>query len=954
MTRSDVFKYITLVIEQYRQATRRTVLPAGLLDAIAMEENHGLLRELGFEDTHLAMVTLAMDQASLSKGSKELLLAELEAKYEVSQEAGSVIKGTGLVAWDVPSALASSYHWTSLERYWTERSSLSDDVIRTIDKDTNEILGWCGNPADSLDWGRRGLVMGHVQSGKTTNFSALVNKAFDVGYQHVVVLAGLTNSLRRQTQERLDETVLGESSDGDALNRKELGVAFHREKNEARDISALTSESKDFNQRITDQIRFSEDSGIKTLWVIKKNVKVLESLNSFLSEQLARSGQKLENPMLVIDDEADNASVDTKYKKNQGNDPSAINAQIRRLLSCARRHSYVGYTATPFANIFIDSDLKSDSDMFGDELFPEDFIKSLEPADNYIGPHKLFNPDDSLFEKCVVGLEDLEKRSEYEACPKYSDLIRDSHKPTLKVERLPASLEDAILLFVAFCAFRVKSNTDDQHTSMLVNVSLYNAVQEQVYGLISKFLGDLKADFLTFGSTAGWRTSEKLSRMEMIYEQQGMDQDLGQEFEDLLKTMEPALNRIEQFLVNMSKNSKELKYPKTEKGIFALAIGGLALSRGLTLEGLVVSYIIRNVGAKDTLLQTARWFGYRDGYANACRVYMPNKLLRRFVETANTVEELRDDLRRMVSLEKTPKDFGLRVRHSGHGLSVTAPTKMGAGRKMTHSADFSARHVQFAEVSLQETKLAKNLDAIQSLVKGVSEWRLEREALVANGQSIDLIVQLLSDFQSDHLCFSLNSVSELGTNNLINCYILERKHELHAWDVVIPFSRTPTSAKELAEPALTSISELGLPQQVRDSNFAELSELFLRQRLSGEEQDGNWLITKKLSVADTLARDVGFALTPEERAKLPQKNSEIFSYLERPVLMIHCLQSGYTLEDKSVKIIKENPLYTVSVCLPGTKTDPIAREYVVNQILARQIRDAQQIEEEVEEYDENE
>ena len=951
MTRQDVFEYLCLEIDKYRKATGAAVLPAGFLDVIALQEDQDALRKLGLGDSHLAMVTFAMEQGNLSRNSKELLLAELEAKYEVNQEAGSVIKGAGLVAWDVASSLSSSTYWRSLESYWTKKSSLSDSVIRAIDKDTNEILGWCGNPAVSLDWGRRGLVMGHVQSGKTTNFSALVNKAFDVGYQHVVVLAGLTNSLRRQTQERLDETVLGKSSESDALNRQELGVAFYREKSDTQDILALTSESKDFNQLVNRQVRISEDSGMKILWVVKKNVKVLESLTKYLGEQLARNGHKLQNPMLVIDDEADNASVDTKYKKNKGNDPSAINAQIRHLLNCARRYSYVGYTATPFANIFIDPDLRADSD---DELFPEDFIKSLEPADNYIGPHKLFNPDDALYKKCVIGLEDLERFEEYDGYSKYSDLIRDSHKPSLKVEELPVSLSDAILLFVAFCAFRVKSNTDDQHTSMLVNVSLYNAVQQQVYDLIEKLLRDLKSDVLIFGSSEEWRSSAHLSRMEVVYEQQEMARDLNWDFQDLLESLEPALQRVEQFLVNMSKDSKELKYPKNGKGTFALAIGGLALSRGLTLEGLVVSYIIRNVGAKDTLLQTARWFGYRDGFANACRVYMPNKLRRRFIETAITVEELRDDLKRMVTLEKTPKEFGLRVRHSGHGLSVTAPSKMGAGTKMTHSAEYSARHVQFAEVPLKKEKVVKNFDAIRSFVHSVGEWRIEREALVANKQPIKSVVQLLQNFQSDHLCFNLNSASEIGNYNLINCYILEREQELGAWDVVMPFSRRPTADKDRAVPATLSIKDLGMISQLTPFDLSSLDDLFLRQRLSGEEQEGNWLITKKLAVADQLARDVGFALTPEEREKLPQKNSEIFSFLERPVLMIHCLQVGYTPEKEEAKLLDQNPMYTLSVCLPGTKIPPIAREYVVNLTLARQLKAAQQIEEEVdeEEYDE--
>lgn len=945
MTESQIFMRLCQLIENYRLDLGLHVLPKGFLDALVAADTENRLGKFDLNEFDQSTAIRLLENEHLTKSKRELLLAELESKFEVSQETGGVIKNAGLVAWDVQTSLENSYYWPSLAKFWHRESPMSDDVIKAIDDDTNEILSWCGNPAETFDWTRTGLVMGHVQSGKTTNFSALANKAFDIGYHHVIVLAGLTNSLRRQTQERLDETVLGRSSESDGLNRLELGVSRYRNINsEKPGIIALTRETKDFNQLANDQLDIVENHGIKILWVVKKNVKVLESLIKFLSEKLSRNGHKLDLPLLVIDDEADNASVDTKYG---GDEPSAINAQIRRLLKCARRYSYVGYTATPFANIFIDPEA-SENEILSDELFPRDFIKSLEPADNYIGPHKIFNVDHLLYKKCVVCLNELEMRQEYSTFSKFSDHIPESHKSSLKVTKLPASLSDAVLLFVSFCAYRIRSKTDNKHTSMLINVSLYNAVQIQVYDLVRALLKDLKADLVSIGYSVNWRESRLLSRMELIYRQQNMQIDLGYSFDDILGSIELGTSRIEQFLVNMSKESKELKYPKdASRGKFVLAIGGLALSRGLTLEGLTVSYIIRNVGAKDTLLQTARWFGYRDGYAEACRIYMPSKLEQRFLETATTVDELRDDLKRMVDLRKTPQEFGLRVRHSGMGLSVTAPTKMGTGEKIVHSADYAARHVQYAELSVDNHSLETNRILLEKLANSFDSLALEKEALVATKQPVDSILELLSEFVSDHADFSMISTDDQGrTNNLICSYITERRKELEQWDVVIPFSSTPPSTSRL-EPCSASIAikKLNIFDKLTEENTKKIEALYLRQRLSGEEDNGKYRITSNGAVADKITREVSFVLAPELRSQISAKsNAQIFSILERPVLLIHCVQ----IAERDKPIHHESPLLTISICFPSTAIRPTPKTYVANPVFRQQLLAAQQIEKEYE------
>ena len=952
MNENDIFIRVCQLVENYRRDKNLLVLPNGFLDTLVRVDLNGNLEKFEMSSMDIQMAMLVLQASGFSEEQREILLAELESKYEVSQEKGGVIKGRGLVAWDVSAKLKDSYYWHSLRRYWVADSPMSSAVIQAIDEDTSEILSWCGNPDDDFDWKRTGLVMGHVQSGKTTNFSALINKAFDAGYNHVVVLAGLTNSLRRQTQERLDETVLGRSSESDLQNRAPLGVAQYRvASGQEADIIAMTRETKDFNQLANDQLDMVEGRGQKILWVVKKNVKVLESLNKFLTTKLSRHGGKLDLPLLVIDDEADNASVDTKYG---GDKPSAINQQIRLLLHTSRRYSYVGYTATPFANIFIDPEL-SDDQSISDELFPRDFIKSLEPAENYIGPHKIFNETHDLYKKCVVNLDELEKDASYASYAKYSDHIKPSHKSSLIVEQLPQSLKDAILLFVLICSYRIMSKTDGKHTSMLINVSLYNAVQIQISRLVDDLLSQLEREIINYGSRPDWRTSQLLARMETVFNRQGLRQQLDLEMTDLLPSLESALARVTRFLVNMSKESRPLVYGKSP-GKFVLAIGGLALSRGLTLEGLVVSYIIRNVGAKDTLLQTARWFGYRDGYAEICRIFMPGKLEQRFLETADTVEELREDLSRMVSLNKTPAEFGLRVRHSGFGLSVTAPTKMGAGKKIVHAADFSARHAQYADVYFSENSRQLNQSLLAELIGAASDWRLVEEAVVARRQPMALVTSLLASFNSPHPDFELTSSDDSGqVRNLLNSYIAQRAGELAVWDIVVPFSRKPTVDKSIALHAEAGLDLLALNSRLSREDIKEVGNLFLRQRFSGDWQEdkGVYRITKKGSVADTISRDLSFSLDAEERQILnrAKSNAARFASLPRPVLFVHCVQVASSNEEITPRVVQKVPLTTISLCFPGTTIEPVAKTYVANPVFLRQLEEARSIESETEDVD---
>jgi len=329
---------------------------------------------------------------SINLEMQDKLIKHLETMYFTRQDDGATLKNNTLFTpWlqDFKKRGDADFHyWSRLESWWKERSILPDGPLRSVDRVTDEILGLLGSPLDTSDWTRRGLVMGHVQMGKTTNYSALVSKAADVGYKYIIVLSGLTKVLRYQTQVRLDKAFVGRSSVTDTVHAKQYPVsnimAGSVQEYKPRHPICLTTQLKDFDTDTGRSIGADEKSFREPLFfVTKKTPTVLDKIFDWLSG--LNTAGRLDGPLLLIDDEADNASINTKKDYDSY---TRINYLIRQLLSVARRSSYVGYTATPFANIFIHPE--STNEMVGDELFPRDFIKFLDPPSNYVGPQDFF------------------------------------------------------------------------------------------------------------------------------------------------------------------------------------------------------------------------------------------------------------------------------------------------------------------------------------------------------------------------------------------------------------------------------------------------------------------------------------------------------------------------------------------------------------------------------------
>ena len=437
---------------------------------ITREHGDAISRGLGLPEGAITEIVRQGPFQHLEEPAVNAIIRELETSFTVTQRRGAVITK------DFRPWLARKrpdidfYYWNRLRKYYLENGILPSHVLATLDSDTDEVLDQCGNPSDESFGAIRGMVMGNVQSGKTTNYSALICKAADAGYRVIILLAGITNSLRAQTQERLDETFIGKVSMFGAAAQQSLPIQNYAPTR--RIPSYGTTRDSDFS-RGRDGIYFGLAGHQEPMiFITKKNKSVLERLERWIDEQAETGGYEL--PLLLIDDEADNASINTASDPTR---TTAINAVIRKILAKFPRSAYVGYTATPFANIFIDPD--TTEEMENDDLFPGNFIKALDPPTNYAGSHRIFREGGT----CATGwCESLTiiARSFAQA----QEQGYDHRAPGFPEARDPG--------FCLTRAIRVRQGKGDAHSSMMINVSRFNAVQEQILGLVYEYLSELK------------------------------------------------------------------------------------------------------------------------------------------------------------------------------------------------------------------------------------------------------------------------------------------------------------------------------------------------------------------------------------------------------------------------------------------------------------------------------
>lgn len=657
---------------------------------------------------------------------------------------------TGHEDWFQPSMKKDWRYWQRLQRY-LERS-LAVNVVEALDRSTDGIMAQLEDPQRDAPWDRRGLVVGHVQSGKTSSYSALICKAADAGYKIIVVLAGMHNNLRSQTQMRLEEAFLGYETAPNRDPGNPIGVFFEdRDPNIHPNCATSRDEKGDFNGAAARKFSVSPEQR-PWLFVVKKNKSVLEKLLKWMrSNHVAnaadpKTGRRVSTnlPLLVIDDEADNASIDTGEQEFDENgtpdpehEPKAINSLIRQILDTFAKSAYVGYTATPFANVFIHRRGKTNDE--GEDLFPRSFIRNLAAPSNYVGPTRVFGitgPDGMR----TGGLPLVHEFDDHADTDGGGWMPRKHNKDHIPMhggqDTLPPSLREAIYSFLLACAARACRGQKTKHCSMLVHVTRLTLVQNQVRRQIDEFVKRISqrlarkidADGLLAELHDLWE-SDFVSTHDSIQEAltDGDRPAALPSWDEIASALPDAAADIVVKTINGSAKDALDYVEKETTGLKVIAIGGDKLARGLTLEGLTTSYFVRTTKMYDTLMQMGRWFGYRPGYLDLCRLYTTSDLIQSFGLIADAAEELRQEFDAMVAVGATPDKYGLKVA-SHPSLLVTSPMKMRTAQTVRLS--YSGSLTQTIAFPASPESLQGNLDAADRLIASMgspTESKLKQE-----------------------------------------------------------------------------------------------------------------------------------------------------------------------------------------------------------------------------------
>lgn len=837
------------------------------------------------------------------------LIEQLQYDFEVFQG-----QSTQLINKDVKPWLndaKATIQWELWNRY---RSYLKTEdgsfPVDNLDDQTDKILDKCFNPKTSGSWDRRGMVVGNVQSGKTANYTGLINKATDAGYKLIIVIAGIHNTLRSQTQVRIDEGYIGRNSADFLLRGKTNRVGVGNYKVDTEIYSYTSSDDKgDFKRGIATTLNVPIGGKSPTVLVIKKNKSVLENLilwlNQFAVED-ASGNRKIHNvPVLVIDDEADNASVNSGTEI----DVKTINRLIRTLLNLFNQNTFIGYTATPYANLFIPSTWREEHETMvkdvklkiGEDLFPRDFIVNIPPPSNYIGAVQVFGFENEKTGEQFEGLDIIRPAEDQE--PWFPRKINKENRDDLP-DDVPGSLKEAIQAFVLTCALRRLRGQDKKHNSMLIHVVLRVTWIDRIAWLVNEILRDYKRQIKS-GQGNLMTELENLYKDDFIPTTDEVLENLTYtdrkikmySWDQVKSELINAATKIEVRAVHGIKNTRNLEYHDAKEinyrdfdeiGLSVIAVGGNKLARGITLEGLSVSYYLRTTRMYDSLMQMGRWFGYRPGYVDLCRLYTTEQLVNWYRHVTMATEEMRADFDELAARNLRPKDFQLKVRTHPGMLLITSMTRMRDHERI--QVGFSGKLIQTYAFEKSSSVVESNFLSFNYLLSRLANPENLESGRGVNGllwNSVDsnIVTDFIASYRSKYI-----------RSDILRAYVEKQNQndKLTNWSVAIILntSKTITTKGDLnGEPTKSHTFTWkngnitgGLPARNLENG---LTELVVK---------GN-----KNAILDKRARmiDLQFASEPNEEEIKEKRNSE-----GKPLLVIMPLDPRVSPElDENIPLI---------------------------------------------------
>lgn len=888
---------------------------------------------------------------------KKQLIREIEAIYNIGRADSTSLENKP-EPWLLEKENKIDWKfWKRYEEYLRVEKNYSDTVLFQLEKDINKTLDKLFDPTINRPQNKYGLIVGQVQSGKTSNYTGLICKAVDAGYKLIVVLAGVHNNLRSQTQLRIDEGFLGFDTQHQRAfdqNGIKIGVGKFDKTGIAHSLTS-SQEQGDFNAGAANALGINFNTNEPIIAVIKKQKDVLPRIIQWLSAQAETiiDGSKLirNKSILLIDDEADNAGINTNPETDEA---TKINKHIRAILKLFDKSAYVGYTATPFANIFIPIE--------EDQLFPRDFILNIPAPTNYIGPEKIFGitmPDtDTTYNDTLPIVQKVED---------YQVLIPNGHKKSGTLpDKLPNSLLLAIKSFIITCAIRRLRGHTNAHNSMLIHVSRFTNWQNHIKSLIEnndegifpfyrrgiemdipsiieEFRQVFEEDFAYENKIMDQKTKKEKVYTETFKSYKTVSQEI---LNSDLKEVDPtiivhswnevkdhlyeAVRRIQVKEINGG-SGEVLDYINHRNGLSVIAVGGNKLSRGLTLEGLSVSYYLRASRMYDTLMQMGRWFGYRPGYVDLCRLFTSRELNEWFCHITLASEELRNEFNYMTNVAgSTPAQYALKVRTHPGVLQISASNKI--RRAQFVDVSWAGRLIETYQLKKSEPDILSNYAATLTLLNSMpTATDLKANAFLWKNVKPEVIKPFLQEFKvAENLNNKVNPLYLLDFINVCN-----KRNELLNWNIAVI---TTVNKKEPVKIKTEGgVYEIGLITR-NDADDGKSEDYKIRKNHIIDPKD-EFVDLDKQTYSDALSKSI--QINKDYKKDYP-KGEVVRNEFRKgvPLLMI------YFLNPEGAKIglhPGSTPIIGFAISFPKSSSNPSVR-YAVNKQLLPQFNIDDEIE----------
>ena len=649
---------------------------------------------------------------------------------------------------------ANKDHFKAYRSWQESLGKLPKKSLDSIEATTRDIVNLVEHKF-SEDERCYGLVVGYVQSGKTGHFSGLISRAIDENFTFIIVLSGILNDLRRQTQLRLHKDVFGTAG---IKARAPLRAISPPKNSRFRFLTDIDSDIGSGEFTIIDEdIKQVLESDEVLIAITKKNTSVLQHLLNGIAN--ASDSTKQKHKILIIDDEADHATVNTggdgeepftdstlegedeEDPTDDDSDPSKTNLLVRKIIQQFSRTAYIGYTATPYANVLIDPFLETEE--LGLSLYPRDFIMNLSRPDDYFGAERFFGENGDDGEDGLHVILHPEDTSE--------EIMQvEMNVETNIQDVVPSGLQEAMLDFILTGA--VKHHRRQQgksihplHHSMLVHVSRLNEDQTVIHTMVNDLMDVWKVQ-----ASSMFEQEELLEKLQKRWNDEFVSKfpqiEAFQEFSETIVDDDGWIHDVKVMMIN-SKSDEILDYDAYDDGLSVIAIGGNKLSRGLTLEGLTVSMYMRKTRMYDSLMQMGRWFGYRQGYEDLVRVHTTEHLYSWFEWLVKAEDAVRRDIDRYSMLGVSPVEVAVRIPWHDE-LTPTARNKMKYAIKNIYN--YSNRTTESIHLPLNEpARLQANFAATKTffgslaapvsfLERGYAWSNVAKEHVIAYLREIDL------------------------------------------------------------------------------------------------------------------------------------------------------------------------------------------------------------------------